>query len=316
MRHKVKLNLDKLRLSFEQPEGLFDEMKKHRRDKWLDFKEFSLHIIDDGRGLSNDKPQTFVQAQIVSTDKHVLADLKLNNSAKFDERCFITMKNEALYTPLVKAGGDYLQPLQAVGVVTDKLELCLRTFTEIEIACDTTVNVVRVFSQLMKDLSFDMYINGKKVKDENRTISGLTKVFGTSRVRMSRTPSIYIKQKAERTPYLRLYRKDTEIPEREKDYITTCDGFGSKPFYRAETNLKNPFFFDFDNALVRTNDRDATCGDLYTALTFLRNDAYLEKAWRFFTDRQACFRKGDTTITMWDIVNGHASELLRKPKTI
>lgn len=311
IKKKIKYNIDKKRLCYRQPEGLFDQIKQHPINSWIEYDSFSLHIIDDGRGNS-DKEPVKIKAQVVLSDNTLLGDFVFHNSAKYDGYCFFTFANKALYQISCKIHGETYNCQQYLTYIADVLEMDLNDFTEVEIACDVNHNVVAKVRKLIKDYeNYDMFVNGKRITDENRIIENYGEYFSRSRKKLSKQPTLYFTQKKEGSPILRIYNKTREINEAsmEKEYITQWDEFGSQSIYRIEVNVRNEFYKDFANSLRNDADYPHAWGEINVQDALFDLERYRAKVWQFFCDRMVYFRAkwGDKqVITLTDIAQGMA----------
>ena len=314
IKKKIKFNIDKKRLCYRQPEGLFNQIKQHFINSWIDYNsEFKLHIIDDGRGKDETKEPIKIKAQvIVSDDNILLGTFTFHNSAKYDGLCFFEFANRALYQSTCIMRGEKYNCEQYLTYIADVLELELNNFTELEIACDINHNVVAKVRKLIKDYqNYDMFVNGKRIMSEDRTIENYGEYFSRTRKKLNKQPTLYFTQKKEGSPILRIYNKTREINEasQEKEYITEWDGFGSQPIYRIEVNVKNEPYKSFANSLQSSGDFSNAWGDINVQDALLSVERYKASLWTYFCDRMVYFRakSGDKQIiTLGDIAKGSA----------
>ena len=245
------INIDKLRLSFIQPQELWDEMKKHPIDKTQDpkkqpkhnyvpFGDFTFDITDDGRGKDSEKEPIKIVADVIMCDNTKLGTFTFNNSAKYDGLCFFTFENKALYTTDTIIHGEKSNKMGYLQPIADALGLTINSFTEIELSVDINHNPIPIIRKLVKDHeNFDMIVNRKAVTNENRTIEDYGEWFNRSRKKLNRYPTIYVKQAKDDGQKLRIYNKSQEISdENHKNYISEWDDFGSSDIYRLEVNVK------------------------------------------------------------------------------
>lgn len=312
IKKKIKYNIDKKRLCYRQPEGLFDQMKQHPINSWIDYNsEFKLHIIDDGRG-NNDKEPVKIKAQVILSDNTLLGSLTFHNSAKYDGLCFFEFSNRALYLNTCIIRGEKYNCQQYMTYVADVLELGLNNFTEVEIACDINHNVVAKVRKLIKDYqNYDMFVNGKRIISEDRTIENYGEYFSRTRKKLNKQPTLYFTKKKEGSPTLRIYNKSREINEasQEKKYITEWDGFGSQNIYRIEVAIKSEFYKAFADSLQSSDSFSNAWDDINVQDALFDLERYRAKVWQFFSDRMVYFRAkwGDKqVITLTDIANGAA----------
>lgn len=328
--------MDKLRLSFIQPQELWDELKKYPIDKPTDpkkkpknkyvfFGDFMFEITDDGRGKDSKKEPTKIVANVILRDNTKLGTFTFNNSAKYDGLCFFTFENKALYTidTIIHSEKSnkmcYLQP------IADALGLTINTFTEIELSVDINHNPLPIIRKLIKDYEkFDMIVNRKLVIDENRTIEDYGEWFNRSRKKLNRYPTIYIRQAKDDGQKLRIYNKSQEISdENHKNYISEWDDFGCSDIYRLEVCVKWENFkkwLDYlqtaDNLpsewkrYFSENPKDptqspteTTTDHLERTLWLLQNPDYRTAMWYYCCEKMLYFvhRRTNTPITLADI---------------
>lgn len=252
MKKKVyKINTDKLRLSFIQPQELWDKLiqfplKEVKKDEdttleavYVNYEDFSLRIYDDGRGRKREKAPTKIMAQLILADNTLLGDFVFNNSAKYDGLCFFTFANSALYDYDVIINGEKANKIDYILYVADALNLQLNTITEIELSLDVNFNVIPKILKLIKDYeNYDLFVNKKHIEDEKSIIEEYGEWFSRSRKKKERYPTIYVKQKKE-NQQLRIYNKSKEINEKSaKNYITEWDDFGKSEIHRLEISIK------------------------------------------------------------------------------
>jgi len=238
MKTKVLFNVDKLKMSYLQPSGLFEAIAKHQTGDNVNYEDFYLKIVDDGRCKKPYKPQTYIIALAVTNDGELMGQLTLHNSDEFERRAFFEFDNKFLYSWNAttnqnnEAYWDY---------AASTLGLTLATITQVDIAADTTRNMISRVRRLVKDWeNFDMIVNGKKIIDENQIIDDYALHFGTSRVKMSRTPTLYYRQSYEQGLKERIYNKSAEIKHGKnvKKYIADWDNMGeTSTIYRAEVQI-------------------------------------------------------------------------------
>lgn len=319
------INIDKLRLSFIQPQELWDELVKHPIDKTQDpkkqpkhnyvpFGDFKFDITDDGRGQDNKKEPIKIVADVILNDNTKLGTFTFNNSAKYDGLCFFTFENKALYTTDIIIHGEksnkmcYLQP------IADALGLTINSFTEIELAADVNHNPLPIIRRLIKDYeNFDMIVNRKSVIDENRTIEDYGEMFNRTRKKLNRYPTIYIKQSKKDGQKLRIYNKSQEIMEESgKKYVEEWDDFGRSDIYRLEVSVKWENFKKWIDYLQtaahlpsewQRHPTETITEHLERTLWLLQNHDYRIAMWYYCADKMLYFvhRRTNTPITLAEI---------------
>ena len=257
MKKRVLFNIDKLKMSYLQPNGLFEAIAKHVTGDDIRYEDFYLKVVDDGRNLKTpEKQQTRITALAVTNDGELMGQLTLHNSDEFEQRAFFDYANKFLYSGNANTNQNN-EPYWDYAAST--LGLTLATITQIDIAADTTRNMISRVRRLVRDWeNFDMIVNAKKIVDENEIIDDYALHYGTSRVKMSRTPTLYYRQSNDDGLRERIYNKSDEIKHGKnvKKYIEQWDDLGEgKTIYRAEVQISWKMFKKWVEWL---SDPDAT----------------------------------------------------------
>lgn len=238
-------NIDKYRICFNQPDGLFPRISEYSTNKYIYFDCFKLHIINDGRGENGDKDPIKIKANVILGDDTLLGQFVFYSSIIYDGRCFFTFENSALYQTTSILCGEKYNHQSDLGYIVDILGLELNNNTEIEIALDINFNIVPKVLKLVKDCqNYDMIYNGKRLSDEKRHIDDYDEHYGRSRIKRDTYPTIYFKQSKVDGLKLKIYDKSKEIKEKnpQKEYIENWNGFGCRKVYRIEFTIKNEQF--------------------------------------------------------------------------
>lgn len=238
MVNKTLFNVDKLKMSYLQPNGLFESIAKHVTGEVISYQDFYLKVVDDGRNPKNpEKEQTRITALAVTNDGELMGQLTLHNSDEFEQRAFFEFDNKFLYSG--NANRQNNEPYW--DYAAERIGLKLSTITQIDIAADTTRNMITRVRRLVRDWeNYDMIVNGKKIIDENEIIDDYALHYGTSRVKMSRTPTLYYRQANDNGLRERIYNKSDEIRhgKNAKKYIEEWNEFGeASTTYRAEVQI-------------------------------------------------------------------------------
>ena len=310
LKRKINFNIDKLRLCYKQPDGLFEAMVKYDKDEYIDYGDFKLKIIDNGKGLKyNEKPSIKVIIQVIVPDgnKYVsLGQLTLHNSAKYEGYCFFSYENKELYNCLnIGYHGDKHNSICYMSYIANVLHLSLNNITEIEIAADCNVCPI---SQIRKKIrnyeKYDMIMNGKRITDERRKIYGYAEMYGRSRYQIDRIPTLYFSQQ---DLQMRVYDKSKEIAEvSDKKYISQWNDYGKHGIYRVEIALRNE---DYRQWLAHIGKRMPEWGNMEASVELLDLEAYRSNLWHYCAHRMLYFKpKGqrNLTIDLIDIISGAA----------
>lgn len=328
LKKRLNYNTDKLRQCYKQPHELFQKLSLYTTNNFIDFQDFKLHIIDDGRSDESEKEPIKIKANVILGDGTLLGEFVFNDSARYEGKCFFSYANSALYKVFTYNHDGKCNYQGFVSNVADTLGLTLNNFTQIEIAADVNFNPIPKIQKYIRDFeNWDMIVNGKRVSDENRTIEGFGEYFERSRKKRNKYPTLYFKQVKDNSPLLRIYDKSNEINAQNtiKKYVEDWNEYGSAKVYRLEVSIKNEDFkkwIDFvhsaDNGLLREwcDFYDPKASAEENAKTFLEATerllglrAYKCQLWRFFADRLVYFRSKRTSevVSLLDIAEGRAN---------
>ena len=330
MKKKLRFNIDRLKICYKQPSGLFEHLSTFKNEALIPYGEageFMLKIVDDGRGTDEDKQPTEVQAAAVSLDdgnaidvdgeptevqtddgkqpteikaavvlehdESVFGHISFNGAGKYDGLCFLEIENAKLYD------GDLFGNL---GYVEQGLSLVVNSLTQVDVAADVNFNPIPKIRKLIKDYAqFDMIVNGKRVENPRRTIEHYGEFYGRSREKLNRMPTLYFTQAMSDGLRLRVYNKAKEIAEASgKTYVTEANGFDG---YRMEVTVRWEQFRMWLNYVNSTSDgvgdddwkqRSKEGFHHYLGRSILCNlgdESYKAHLWRYCVDRLIYFRR-------------------------
>ena len=309
---RLNFNVDKKRQCYNQPQGLFEQISQFTNDKYIDYGDFALHIIDDGRGENSDKEPIKIKANVILADGTLLGDFVFHNSAQYDGRCFFSFANAALYEQTISMHGEKYNHQSDIEYIADVLGLELNNYTEIELACDVNFNVIAKVQKLVKNYEeYDMIVNGKRIADENRKIEGFGEYFGRSRVKRDKYPTLYFKQANSDGLELKIYDKSKEIKEEnpQKEYIEVWNDFGSQKVFRLELTIRNEQYKKWLE-YVRTGSAGVMreWGDFEASEGLLMLGSYKCPLWQFGADRLVYWRHRGTNevVSLLDVARGLA----------
>ena len=329
VKKKINFNVDKLRLSFIQPSGLFEKLSQFPTNKYLDYGDFTLHIIDNGKKEGSEKPSTKMLINVLLSDGTLLGEFTFNNSAKYDGLCFFKFANSALYKCEGKSCGEKQNCQTYIQFIAEVLNLKLNSLTEIELAADVNFNPIPQIRKLIKDYeNYDMIYNGKRIIDEGRKIEDYGEYFGRSRIKLDRTPTLYFSQSKSDGLQMKLYDKSKEIKEESptKSYIEEWNDFNGKNIYRIEVTIRweqfkkwfqylnsanCPLYSDWKQFIIEGEGEHIAPSEtdedyLGRSEALLTMDAYKCPLWKFCTDRMLYFRNRRTNevVSLLDIALG------------
>ena len=210
------VNVDKLRVCFTMPETLYGYLNEHytRRDELtdariLDEDTFSLVFIEE------DEVKMTAVLNVRDVEGYYrLGTFTFSNSAKYAGKAFFSFENSALYRVYLKFPNEepknHICDLQ---YVADFYGMEFNNVTELELAFDSTFNYISKVRKMIKAVdTYDLYLNGKKVKDDE-TLDGYGEYYTRSRVKMSKLPTLYFSQAKDTDMKMRVYDKARELDE-------------------------------------------------------------------------------------------------------
>ena len=210
------VNVDKLRVCFTMPENLYGYLNEHytRRDELtdariLDEDTFSLVFIEE------DEVKMTAVLNVRDVEGYYrLGTFTFSNSAKYAGKAFFSFENSALYRIYLKFPNEepknHICDLQ---YVADFYGMEFNNVTELELAFDSTFNYISKVRKMIKAVdTYDLYLNGKKVKDDE-TLDGYGEYYTRSRVKMSKLPTLYFSQAKDTDMKMRVYDKARELDE-------------------------------------------------------------------------------------------------------
>lgn len=311
LKRRINFNLDKLRLCYKQPQQLFTDVTSAENGDEINCGDFRLRVLDNGRTADDGLPPTNATAQIVYWDGNkdvAMGNLELNNSAKYKGRCFLSFAQAALYDcqGVDMRTGEKYNHLGYLPYISSTLGLQLNNVTLLEIAADTNVNPVPAIRRLIRDYEhYDMVVNGKRVADEKRKIDGFSEMYGRSRARLDRYPTLYFGQSKAEGLKLRVYNKTKEIEEASgKQYEADWNEYGNHSIYRLEVVVRNDGYRQW---LDYVRPIKPEWGDLLGAEHLLLGEKYRTAIWLYCTRRMLYFKpkgKRKEIIDLADIISG------------
>ena len=287
-RHLSAYNVDKLKICYRTTSdtfGYFTKMYNLNEEaeditQVIDRGDYSLNLIDHS---SNDSEITAITISVtfeMDGERHKLGTFDLKKSSQY---CFFTFENKALYTPFIYVNGNKYNCVNFIEFIADDLELTFNNISTLEIAKDSTRNYVTTVQKFIRDYTqYEMFVNGHRVKDENRTIPHYRKMYSSSRRKMSRVPTLYFDQSD--GPSLKVYDKRKEMEEERAKlcYIPEWLNFGDNaPTYRAEVTLKNRDIHEYMARIGFIGEE---------AMSVITSTDKLAAMWQYETDRLLYFR--------------------------
>lgn len=213
MKEKSEFNIDYLKLCYRQPEGLFQEIASTDGNLVYRFN-YDLLIIE------RDEQRILAKVLIPAMgEPWALGTLTLNHGGAFGDRAFFEFHNRSLYEVLSWQPGQ--RPSNLIGLmehVAEDLGLEFNNCTRIDIALDTTINVLaRLRKRIRNAEELDMYLCRHKVTDPDAKLDGYGEFYASTRKHLLKRPEIIIGQAKEDGTRLKIYDKSRELQESRPD---------------------------------------------------------------------------------------------------
>lgn len=213
MKEKSEFNIDYLKLCYRQPEGLFQEIASTEGNMVYRLN-YDLLIIE------RDELRILAKVLIPGMgEPWALGTLTLNNGGAFGSRAFFEFQNRSLYEVLSWQPGQ--PPSNFIGLmeyVAEDLGLEFNNCTRIDIALDTTINVLaRLRKRIRNAEELDMYLCRHKVTDPDAKLDGYGEFYASTRKHLLKRPEIIIGQAKEDGTRLKIYDKSRELQESRPD---------------------------------------------------------------------------------------------------
>jgi hypothetical protein len=285
---KVNYNVDRLKICYKQPQELWDYLSTFNKEDKILYDSFSLLITDNGKSEGSEKESVKIKANVIADDGGLLGEFVFNNSAKYEGKCFFEFENKALYTPLSYYMGEKYNYVCCIDYVASILNLEINNITLIEISADINHNPLpRINKLLTHHEDYDFIYNGKVVEDYTKILEGVGEFYGRSRVKKNRYPTLYLSQKKDDAPSIKIYDKRAEIEDNSKQYISEWNNNLNGTMYRIEVSVKNE---DIKKFLSLVQEYKEDYGTLELFLTHLGSQEYKHLLWQWICDRIAYFR--------------------------
>ena len=305
------VNVDKLRVCFTMPENLYGYLNEHytRRDELtdariLDEDTFSLVFVEE------DEVKMTAVLNVRDVEGYYrLGTFTFSNSAKYAGKAFFSFENSALYRVYLKFPNEepknHICDLQ---YVADFYGMEFNNITELELAFDSTFNYISKVRKMIKAVdTYDLYLNGKKVKDDE-TLDGYGEYYTCSRVKMSKLPTLYFSQAKDTDMKMRVYDKARELnenspnkAERLKEWLG-WDAIDT--LYRVEVVMHNTNVREF---VERYGERlYPECGEHSNVLNLLGMSDFRLAMFLDSSDRLIFFRNKKTLekISLFELASG------------
>ncbi len=292
--------IDKLKVCYIQPASLFDRLVEKSgllddsKESYVDCGDFMLQLTDK---VGKDKHYTQLDFAVLipADDYSKLGTFKFSNSGKYEGMCFFEFENSALYTTFAKSPYETNNYQGMLFYVASTLGLEYNNITQVEVALDTTKNYIKQMRSYIHNYKqYDMFLNGKIVKDENATLENYGEYYSRSRMSMSRQPTLYFGQSKDVGLKGRVYNKSIELAEQSKQkadrYSEFVDFSTDNRIYRVEVVVRNTDIKLFHSLWRERFGED----DAENVLALLMSEQFNAQLWKWATDRLVYFRDKQT----------------------
>lgn len=322
-KHRIMANIDKLRVAYRNPCHIFNELAQYKKDDWIDFPDFQVHIIEKKSKHGSDDPAATINiaAQIIlqpdGNQSVELGTLTMFDTESDNGLCFFQASNRALYTVDYDAGNFRYNWISELNWITDTLQLIPNSITELEIAIDTNSDVIPKLCKMARYFDcYDMIFNGTRLGDNERLRHLAFWVSGTRRNLFKIKEPYFSTAKGDVA--IKMYDKTTEIRDNlnEKAYIEAWNNFGKQQIHRTECTCNWDRFQRWHEHLLKdTNtpekwkfplrDTDKVLSGTVLSLIFdteykLRLFDYLSSTTVYFVDKRS-----KEKITILDLLQGY-----------
>lgn len=251
-KHQWAVNIDKLRVCLNMPDNLYEYLHEHysrydelSKSRILDEDDFNLVFIDE------DETAMTAVLNVKDIDGYYrLGTFTFSNSDKYHGKAFFSFENSALYRIYTRQPNSAPQNhICDLLYVANFYGMTFNNVTELELAFDSNFNYIRTARNWIKDTeNFDLYINGKKVKDAE-LLAGYGEYYPRNRSKLSATPTLYFSQKKDTDMKMRVYDKSKELEEnspQKAEQVKEWLGWDDmSQLYRIEVVLHNTNVRDF-----------------------------------------------------------------------
>lgn len=221
-----KYNIDALKLCLiSDTPDLYQSLIKKAKNGLIERLNYTLHIKEE--------TDQSLELNVITNNLNLLGVLTITNqrSDNFDGKHYFTANNQALYTPFTSKDSNLLC---LVDYVFQNEGLHVNNVTRIELALDTSKNIIQRLDKLIKTPNLSMLYNNKLVKTDER-LNNAFYIFGRTRAKRDRQPSLYFKGCHTK---VKVYNKLQEINvTSDKYYIRDYDAFTANKLFRLEVTL-------------------------------------------------------------------------------
>lgn len=263
------LNIDKLRVCLnitDETYNYLSETYTRLETKIDNNKEITIrHLDEDDFSLvfyDEDEKEMFASLIIpnCNNEKIKLGTFHFNNTKRYKNKAFFIFENSALYRPFtINTDGTRNSWIFALLYVADFYGMEFNNITELELAFDSDFNFVKKVRSLIKNVNkYDLYLNGRKVENNDEILKGYGEYYSRNRLKLQE-PTLYFSQAKDTDLSMRMYNKGKELeensPQKTNRYKEWNNWSNYDTIYRVEIVFHNTNVRDFFTRNInRLND--------------------------------------------------------------
>lgn len=264
-RIKFKVNVDYLKLCFIQPERLWEYFNEL---DWDFYNNNGLLYMDNYKLYLIEKKTSTMKLGIIVNDGN--CDMQLGVLLLTDDKdyecekgkyCFFTFENSALYHIWNRGlDGICYNSISCIDFIATNLGLVYNGITQLDVAFDCNVNIIRLLRKYIKDIeNYLLILNGKAVEGMDKLLD-YCECFGRNRIKLENNPTLYFSHKKKSGLSVRVYDKLRELREHSTEKIVRYwkwMGFETKQLFRAEITIKSDYireFFKYKNIVIEEGE--------------------------------------------------------------
>ena len=248
------VSVDKLKVCLNITDDIYKHLLEHytkievrdnHKYRYLDEEDFFLVFYDE------EENKMSATLNIKDNDGNFrLGTFIFNKGKKYKNLAFFSFENDALYRIFTK---DYYgKPnsyIHCLMYVAEFYGMTFNNITTLELAFDSDFNFVKKIRKMIKDVNnYDLYLNGKKVDDNEEIMQGYGEYYSRNRMKLQ-LPTLYFSQAKTSDMQMRVYDKARELnestPHKEERYKKWIDWENTDNIYRVEVVFHNTNIRDF-----------------------------------------------------------------------
>lgn len=250
-KNKIKnwaINVDKLKVCLNISDEIYEYLSEnYTRIEIIDNIPHRFIEEDDFFLVFSEEEETKMKADLNVRDVDGffrLGTFVFHCGKKYKNKAFFSFENSALYRTYMRTNDYPVNHICDLLYVMSFYNMTFNNITEIEVAFDTNYNFIKKTRKMIKDIEkYDLYLNGKKVKDNDETLDGYGEYYNRTRLKMSKAPTLYFSQTKKTDMKMKVYDKAKELQDqsqhKEERYKNWLGWDNFNEIYRVEIVLHN-----------------------------------------------------------------------------